>query len=601
MPRAESSAGSTCSSLGPQPESVPALPAKFANPALYDVLKQRCSLPPSLVKDIRSLAADPTLGSALRERERLWETQSLRDSDRGRDIAQPGCASVSTSAVSNEDGVAQQHAPAGVAGTEAAENFLRVSEEEDEGQALSNKRRKLSQIVHTAAAISTPGQTLSEHDSGGRGRPSEGSGPASLLSIGPSPSLQARLSSFDASLPTAFRLSTARSHPFASGRISHGEGAIIQPTETRKIISCSHSLESGHLIRSNRSDDASEPQERLVVRLSVSSMHASGGRRKAVPSSKSDPDTGGQTAVRDGALSPLVNQEVEVLASMSLAALGDAIVCPTRRLPVSLPSNSTDAGGGAELNFIAASGRVYLPPDASDAERRASLRISHGSGIIPSTSETLAKDIGDMRLCDLPDLRAGQDLFLLHCGSCTHLLTVCQICLHTASDPPTSTYPRTISLPHAALRNPMVSMMIKKRFHPNVLSPMLCGICDTWPGQVVLLGGADVRPYSKKRQAPASRGSDEEQETETAPTTTSPLQGVGEEALVCCAGCWRECGGDVEALGTDNGSTADSQRSKKSSAARKAKGKAAETRAKLKISHTEREHEDERWDALPIR
>ncbi|KAE8208960.1 hypothetical protein CF327_g6966 [Tilletia walkeri] len=581
----ESSALSTCSSPGIQREPIPPLPSKFTtNPALNKILRQRCSLPPSLVNDIRSLAANPTLGSALRERERSWyappisrepqQDQSERD------------ASVSKSAVSeltNEDGYTRLDALP--IGADAGEDEDRPLVPEEEGQTFGTKRRKLSQAGRTDAVASSSRQGTSEPAGGGQADASQDSNSGKIPSIGPSPNLQARLADFKASLPPAFRFSNASSHASSTEHVSHGDCAVIQPTETRKTGPCSKILESRHFSDPNNSDKATEAQDRLIVRLSITSMHAAGGRRS--------------NSARDGAATPRVIQEVEVLASMPLAALGEAFVCPTRLLP-SWSSGSSQTVT-PELNFIAANGHVYLPAESSQAERQASLRISHGSGLIPSTSSTLAKDIENIRLSDLSDLRAEQELFLLHCGSCTHLLTITQICLHTPSEPPITTYPRSIFLPPSALRNPMMSMMIKKRFHPNVLSPMMCGICDTWPGQIVLVGGADVRPY---RPPGNNNDDDDDQDAET--TATETLQGIGEDAMVCCAGCWKACGGEVELAfmddeeGTGSKHTKGSSKTQLSAAARKRRGKQADTKGKLKISRIEEEQKDGQWDALPI-
>ncbi|KAE8218007.1 hypothetical protein CF319_g8032 [Tilletia indica] len=588
----ESSALSTCSSPGLQPEPIPPLPPKFTtNPALRKILRQRCALPPSLVHDIRSLAANPTLGSALRERERSWYAPSIFREPQQDQSEQT--ASVSKSAVSeltNEDGYTSLHVlPVGAhAHADADEDEDRPLVPEEEGQAFGSIRRRLSQAGRTGAVASNSRQGTSEPAGGGQAGASQDSSSGKIPSIGPSPSLQARLANFKASLPPAFRSSNASSHASSTAHVSHGDCAVIQPTETRKIGPCSKILESRHCSDPNTSDKATESQDQLIVRLSITSMHAAGGRRRD-----------GHNSTRDGAATPRVNQEVEVLASMPLAALGEAIVCPTRLLP-SLSSGSSQTAT-PELNFIAANGHVYLPAESSEAERQASLRVSHGSGLIPSTSSTLAKDIGNIRLCDLSDLRPEQELFLLHCGSCTHLLTITQICLHTQSEPPITTYPRSIFLPPSALRNPMMSTMIKKRFHPNVLSPMMCGICDTWPGQIVLVGGADVRPYR-----PPGNNDDDDDDQDAETTATETLQGIGEDAMVCCAGCWKACGGEVELAfmddeeGTSSKHTKGSSKTQLSAAARKRKGKQADAKGKLKISRIEEEQKDERWDALPI-
>ncbi|KAK0533832.1 hypothetical protein OC834_002088 [Tilletia horrida] len=138
------------------------------------------------------------------------------------------------------------------------------------------------------------------------------------------------------------------------------------------------------------------------------------------------------------------------------------------------------------------------------------MRVCSAAGLLPSAvasddededEASKVQDLDGVRLIDLAGLRTGANLFMLHCGG--------------------------------SLRNPLMSMMIKRRFHPNVLSAMLCGICETWAGVCVLLGGADVRFH---------RGEDEKMGRKE----ELLLRGVGEEALVCCAACWAACGGRVE-------------------------------------------------------
>ncbi|KAL9936235.1 hypothetical protein V8E36_005077 [Tilletia maclaganii] len=564
--------------------------------AQWERLRLRCSLPASLVQNVRALAADGSLATALRS-----SSSSSRPDDNSGEIRDAAAAAEASSGVlvHSADG-----ATTGTGGDGTMSRFTsgsrhdvdpdpdpadnsRDDDDEEENQNEddpgSPRKRRRQRTNLSTASVGHSAPTAASIEREGPRRASKtavrgGNAALKLLSQGqhadadPAAVALNRLTAFQATLPPAFR-SITHTPDFTA---NPAESAIIQPIPTRKLVSISRPTPEPTSSARTGSRPAESAKDDRIIRISVLSHHASGGRRKltgpdnvptvASTSSNSarvhdlDPEEqvsgpSSKPSAGSGAPGTPAQQHIELPSSTTLATLGCLIICPTRRLPISSSAGPTavapdDDGldAAASVNFIVADSRVYLSASCTEEERQASVRVCQKAGLLPgSVSEQGAiasGELEDVEIGSLPSLRTGQRLYMLHCGgTCSHLITITQINTRTATDPPRPTYPRHLSVPHAALRNPLMSMMIKKRFHAHVLSPMICGICELWPGQAILLGGADFRVDGRGRARKVMVDMAREEDDEGADGGGRRLRGLGEEALVCCAGCWEACGG----------------------------------------------------------
>ncbi|KAK0545715.1 hypothetical protein OC846_005560 [Tilletia horrida] len=516
--------------------SVPSLPERFRDEKLYDILAQRCAIPNSVVLGVHALAADGLLGTALRQR---WNG-TLPSQDTQGETYQVGDSKRALPQKSLE--IADESGPERTANHEAPA----LAE-----QRSPKRRRKAQWNQGTSAAPSTDAAFVPSA-SIATGVSDE------VLDVTPSTaSLQSRLAAFDTTTPPSFRL-FARPDNWKRPPSHQTESAIIRPTETRRLLlSRPRACEEKQTAKADAAaafaggtSSPHVPSDKLVVRLAVSGLHAVGGRRRDATSSH-DSSTRDQHGESFSAGShtepPEVTQIVETLTSFTLESLSRTIICPTRQLPGSAvngdQTNSPAKAGrprSLALDFVATSTRLFLPTGASDSHRDAAEAVCREARLISSAHI----DVGSLdatRIFDVSEQDRNEPIWMIHDGDCVHALMITQMRLHTPSEAPTETFPRTITVPSAALRNPMMSMLIKRRFHSDAISPMICGICAAWPGQAIIIGGADVcLSVSDHRH-----DSQEELFETDGDSEGLSVRGFAEQATVCCARCWAACGGKV--------------------------------------------------------
>ncbi|KAK0533831.1 hypothetical protein OC834_002087 [Tilletia horrida] len=411
----------------PVPAGVPALPAKFAsNPALYATLKQRCSLPASLAQRVRSLAADAQLATALRQREQAALARVVsHPAGAGEDEADEDVGRA-------HEGLEASDRPMPPASTPMP--MPMPTQAYLDSTTPPNKRRKTRRGQQAASTVAS---ALAGAAPGGATLPIHNNTSTSASPITTAASGGAGLAGFNASVPPAFRLLHSPSTlPSATSppHVLYGESAILQPTQTSKLIqpagTSSQTSEGNNLASSSAASsrsgsgsgspshlhsalpdtsDTDEPllaADHIIVRLSIASLHPTGGRRRqtvggAGPSSheaaagstsrahaqEADVLNGGDADARDADAAhhhahSVVNQEVEVPASWPLARLAEAVVCPTRLLPHSTRSAtlveasssraSAEQEPQAELDLVAVQdGPVFLPAGRPYEEREA--------------------------------------------------------------------------------------------------------------------------------------------------------------------------------------------------------------------------------------